>query len=124
MADDDNDRSEVLDDDVVPDKFPPERPYGVDERLTAAEEQVDEPLAERRKRERPDRLGADTGRVGPLVDEGGPDTETDMVAQEIDAGSPAPDAGMTQDKEEVTPAEEAAMHRTDDPPMGVGYLEG
>ena len=31
-------RSEQLDDDVVPEDYPPERPYGVDERLTPAEE--------------------------------------------------------------------------------------
>lgn len=121
MADDDNNRSEVLDDDVVPEEFPPERPYGVDERLTAAEEQVDEPLADRQRREGPDTLGADVGRVGMLVDEGGPDTEADMVAEEIHSM----DGDMTQDKEEVVPAEEVAMHLTDPPPMGDGdgYLE-
>lgn len=125
MADDDNEQSEGLDDDVVPEEFPPEQPYGVDERLTAAEEQVDEPLADRRERDRPDTLGADVGRVGTLVDEGGPDTEADMVAEEIDPGSPTADEDMTQDDEEVLPAEEAAMHLTDAPPMGDGdgYLE-
>lgn len=134
MADENNEQSQVLDDDVVPEEFPPEQPYGVDERLTAAEEQVDEPLADRVKRERPDTLGADAGRVGVLVDEGGPDTEPDMVAEEIapgirrdqvDPGSPTLSEYMTQDKEEVISAEEAAMHLTDEPPMGDGdgYLE-
>lgn len=134
MVDENNEQSQVLDDDVVPEEFPPEQPYGVSERLTAAEEQLDEPLAERVKRERPDTLGADPGRVGTLVDEGGTDTEPDLVAEEVeprirrdqlDPGSPTAAGYTTQDKEEVMPAEEVAMHLTDDPPMGDGdgYLE-
>ena len=126
---DSNDEAELLDDDVVPEEYPPEQPYGVNERLTAAEEQVGESLADRVKRERPDTLGTDEGRVGQLVAPGGEgsgDDEATEVADEIaprmrrdqrDPGDPSDDRDMTQDKEEVMPAEEAAMHLTDDPPL-------
>src|SRR5947209_379476 len=138
MADDNNESSQLVDDDVIPEEFPPEQPYGVNERLTPAEEQGGESLADRVKRERPDHLGTDVGRVGVLVadgDEANLDLEPDAAAREVDPGwrrdqldpsDPITGGGdMTQDKEEVMPAEEAAMHITAAPPMGDGdgYLE-
>lgn len=125
----DTNESELLDDDVVPEEYPPEQPYGVNERLTAGEEQVGESLEDRVRRERPDNLGSDVGRVGQLVDDGGADVEADLVAEEVapgmrrdqmDPGDPSAGEWMAQDKEEVIPAEEAAMHITEDPPMGDG----
>jgi hypothetical protein len=129
MADENDDTSELLDDDVVPEEYPPEQPYGVGERLTAAEEQSGESVEQRRRRERPDHLGEDIGRVGQLIapgDEEGIDLESDAIATEVaphrrrdqlDPGDPTVDQDMTQDREEVLSAEEAAMHLTDDPPM-------
>jgi hypothetical protein len=140
MSDDPN-RSEELDDDAIPEEFPPEQPYGVNERLTAEEEQVGESLEDRIRRERPDNLGEDVGRVGTLVAPGGEgtgDDEPDEVAEEItpqarrDQLDPDDAAygdstlrDVTQEKEGVIPAEEAAMHLTDEPPMGDGdgYLD-
>ena len=137
MADENNETSQLLDDDVVPEEFPPEQPYGVNERLTPREEQGGESVDERRRRERPDHLGTDPGRVGQLIDltdEDGVDAEPDAVAEEVapgwrrdqlDPGDPVLSSDMTQDKEEVIPAEEAAMHLTSPPPMGDGdgYIE-
>ena len=138
MADTENetDQAELLDDEVVPEEVPPERPYAVDERLTPREEQGGESVGERSRRERPDRLGEDAGRVGTLVAPGGDedvDDEADEVASEVAPGlrrdqlDPGTvfDRDVAQDKEEVVPAEEAAMHLTGDPPMGDGdgYLE-
>lgn len=127
-----SDESELLDDDVVPEEYPPEQPYGVNERLTPEEEQMGESFEDRTRRERPDHLGEDVGRVGTLVAPGGDeglDTEADEVASEIaprlrrdqlDPGDPTAGDYMTQDKEEVMSAEEAAMHLADAPPMGDG----
>src|SRR4051794_32798540 len=83
---DDSNLSEELDDDAIPEEFPPEQPYGVNERLTAEEEQMGESLEDRVKRERPDTLGQDIGRVGTLVAPGGDaagDYEADEVAEEL-----------------------------------------
>jgi hypothetical protein len=142
MSDTNNEESQLLDDDVLPEEYPPEQPYGVNERLTAAEEQIDEPLADRVKRERPDSLspGRDT-EVGRLVAPGGDeglDLEDQEVASEI-ARQPRRDqldpgdlgAGdstlrdTATERGDVMSAEEAAMHVTDEPPMGDGdgYLE-
>jgi hypothetical protein len=134
MSDANNESSQLLDDDVVPEEYPPEQPYGVNERLTPEEEQVGESLEDRVKRERPDNLGSDVGRVGQLIDDGGVDVEADLVAEEVapgmrrdqmDPGDPSAGEWMAQDKEEVIPAEEAAMHITEAPPMGDGdgYVE-
>ena len=135
MSDVNPDASVDLDEDALPEEYPPEQPYGVNERLTAAEEAVGESLEDRVKRERPDRLGQDEGRVGRLVAPGGDqaaDVEDAEVAEEIQLGIrrdqlDAEDAGFggdmrdaIQDREEVMPAEEAAMHLTDEPPMGDG----
>ena len=147
MSDFNNEESQLLDDDVLPEEFPPDRPMGVNERLTPAEEQVDEPLADRVAREEPDPLvqaleeEAAADEVGTLVAPGGdagPDTEADAVAvalgTEDDLGALSADdilAGqpdlrdMAQERMNTAPAEEAAMHLTDPPPMGDGdgYLE-
>ena len=129
MSDVNPDASVDLDDDTIPEEYPPEQPYGVNERLTAAEEAVGESLEDRVKRERPDHLGEDVGRVGTLVDGGGPDDEPDAVAEEVapglrrdqlDAEDDFTRESSVQDREEVIPAEEAAMHLTEDPPMGDG----
>lgn len=137
MADTNNEESQLLDDDVIPEEFPPEQPYAVNDPLTPEEEQVGESLADRVKRERPDRLGTDEGRVGTLVspdgDETGIDAEGTEVASEIEPqmrrdqlGSGDVGSGdstlrdVTQEKEGVISAEEAAMHTTDPPPMGDG----
>ena len=132
MSDVNPDASVDLDEDVLPEEYPPEQPYGVNERLTAAEEAVGESLDARRRRERPDHLGDDEGRVGRLVAPGADqaaDQEGTEVAEEIrpgirrdqrDAGDPGFGADLfdtAQDREEVMPAEEAAMHLTEDPPM-------
>src|SRR5688572_7052179 len=132
MPDDNNESSQLVDDDVIPEEYPPEQPYGVNDDPDAMDS-----VAERAKRERPDNLGEDVGRVGVLVDAGDEynlDVEADAVATEIppamrrdqmDPGDPSTGEYMTQDKEEVMPAEEAAMHLTDPPPMGDGdgYLD-
>src|SRR3954467_3796096 len=83
------DASVDLDEDALPEEYPPEQPYGVNERLTAAEEAVGESLEDRVKRERPDNLGQDEGRVGRLVAPGGDqgaDVEDAEVAEEIRPG--------------------------------------
>lgn len=138
----DSDQADLLDDDVVPEEYPPEQPYGVNERLTPEEEQMGETLERRVKRERPDHLGQDVGKVGTLVapggDETGIDDEADEIATEIppqprrdrldvgdeSAGDPTL-RDVSQEKEGVISAEEAAMHLTDPPPMGDGdgYVE-
>src|SRR5438445_4318888 len=120
MSDFEDEQAELLDDDVLPEEYPPEQPYGVGERLTPAEEQGGESVEDRRRRERPDRLGADEDRVGQLVapdEETGPDEEADEVAFEVppalrrDQRDPSDLTGMEgTDREEVIPAEEAAMH--------------
>jgi hypothetical protein len=129
---DPQDRSEEVDEEVVGDgEYPPERPVGVGERLTGAEEQVGETARRRDAREEPEASGSGDGGeeeegVGPLVapgDEEGVDDEAQEVAVEAqvtaDEGAGWTD-WTTQDREEVVPAEEAAMHLTADPPMGDG----
>lgn len=148
MSDDAN-LSELLDDDKLPAEYPPDEPLGVDEYgITAAEEEVDEPLAERVAREEPDLIpgedDSDLGApVGVLVepDEGivDRDFEADAVARE--SGPPPGDLPLDADdiafgddtlrdvaqEREGTElsAEEAAMHITAAPPLGDGdgYLE-
>lgn len=126
MSDADDNKSELLDDDVITTEFPPERPLGVDERPTALEEQVDEPLSTRILRENPDVGQSEEEHLGTLVapDGGsGLDSEGDEIAME--AGGPEGDEVSTLDREEVRPAEEEAIHLTDPPPMGDGdgYVE-
>ena len=126
MSEVDDNKAELLDDDVVTTDFPPESPMGVDERLTPSEEQVQEPLAQRVLREEPDADETEEEHLGTLVAPGGDegvDTEGDEVATE--AGGLGWNEASTLDREEVRPAEEDAMHLTDPPPMGDGdgYVE-
>jgi hypothetical protein len=144
-ARDDQDISEALDDDKLPADFPPDRPLGVDEYgVTPGEELVDEPLEARVRREIPDNVRAedtvDRG-IGSLVEPdqgGGRDTEPDAVAGLVTDGEDPdqldPDdllsgdpslRDVAQERVDDTPAEEAAIHVTDPPPMGDGdgYLE-
>ena len=125
MADTNNETSELVDDDVLPEEYPPERPYGVNERLTATEEQSGESLEERARRERPDRLSSDQDRVGRLFatgDEDGVDDEGDEIAFEMPIDLTEREG---TDREEVMSAEEAAMHLTGPPPMhdSDGYVD-
>jgi hypothetical protein len=123
MTDAYEDGAEQVDEDVLDGEYPPERPLGVDERLTAAEEQVGESARRRAAREEPDRAGrGDPDLVGQLVapgDEEGTDDEDQEIALEAELDDGYGD-WSTQDLEEVAPAEEAAMHLTADPPMGDG----
>jgi hypothetical protein len=125
MAEADDNKAELLDEDVIGAEYPPDEPMAVDERLTAIEEQSGESFGHRVTREddRDDLSEPDLGSVGTLVAPGGDqwvDDEDTEVADEVrDLG----DAGWetaTQDREEVQSAEEAAMHLTEPPPMGDG----
>jgi hypothetical protein len=141
--------AETLDDDKLPGEYPPDEPMGLNAYGTVpAEERGSEPLAERVRREEPDfgeasvTPGADDGGVGTLVEPdagAGPDEEADAVAGEIDPGPPGaraagdPAGGDPTTRDVATerapggrPAEEAAMHETEPPPMGGGdgYVEG
>ena len=110
--------SESLDDDKLDGmQFPPDRPLGAEDRgVTDAEDSLDE----RARRENPDRWASKwEGEVGALVDDGGADTEADAVATEArDERDPLGRDVTAQDLGEIQPAEEAAMHLTDPPPMG------
>jgi len=66
MADND-DISELVDDDVLPDAYPPERPLGVDERLTAVEEQAGESFGHRVTREDDGEERGDDRGIGQLI---------------------------------------------------------
>jgi len=126
MSEVDDNKAELLDDDVVYEEFPPDQPLGVNERLTPSEEQVDEPLARRVAREEPDVGETREEHLGTLVAPGGDeglDLEADQVASE--AGGLGWNEPTALDREEVVAAEEDAMHLTDPPPMGDGdgYLE-
>jgi hypothetical protein len=146
---DDPNLSEQLDDDKLPPEYPPDRPLGVDQYgITPAEEEVDEPLWERVKREVPDvQPREDDSEYGQPVsvlvepDQGmiDADDEPDAVASEsgmpigelpIDADDIAfgddtlRDVAQEREGTDLS-AEEAAMHITAPPPMGDGdgYLE-
>ena len=140
--------AEFLDDDKLPSEYPPDRPLGVDEYgVTAYEETVPEPLEERLRREEPDfdelaRRGdrGDDGdgddEVGTLVDadEGGFDDEGDSVATSIRrvrqrniseddiayGDETLRDVATERLDDDDVPAEEAAIHITEAPPMGDG----
>jgi hypothetical protein len=90
-------RAEGLDEDEIGGDFPPEEPLGVDEYgTTAGEERFDEPLDERIAREEPDVLPVD-----------GSAAQADEVDDTFD--------DAVQEHEAPVPAEEAALHITDDP---------
>jgi hypothetical protein len=124
MSEVDDNNAELLDEDVLEGEYPPDSPMGVDERLTAIEEQSGESFGHRVTREDPrdDLAEPDDGSVGTLVAPGGDqwiDTEDTEVAEELRTTGGA-GWDMAQDREEVQSAEEAAMHLTDPPPMGDG----
>jgi hypothetical protein len=129
VSDTGEDRSELVDDEAIDGEYPPERPLGAAERPTANDEQMGDSLRRRRAREETDRsspAGADDDRVGPLVDgadELGLDDEDQEVAIEL-RDEDGPYGGTILDLGEVQPAEEAAMHLTEPPPMhdDDGYL--
>lgn len=120
--------SELTDDDKLGgEQYPPDRPLGAEDR---GMDDSQDSVVERMRRENPDRWQArDRGEVGHLVDqadESGVDDETDAVATEARDERDRLDRDVApQDLEEIDPAEEAAVHRTDDPPMGDGdgYVE-
>ncbi|MDQ1438397.1 MAG: hypothetical protein QOK43_2026 [Acidimicrobiaceae bacterium] len=86
---------------------PGDTPQGVDQwGTTAREEQSDEPLAERVRRELPDVEPGDDGHVGRLVQQDQGMIDMDVEAEEV-ATMTGDDAGLS--------AEEAAMHITDVP---------
>lgn len=136
---DDANLSELLDDDKLPAEYPPDEPLGVfEDELTVRGQQTDEPLEERVLREEPEvweREPVDEP-VGHLVEPEsgqGLDLTKEAVASVVEGGSPPDDldaddlaAGDTTTRDVATErvddlsAEEAAMHLTDDPPMGDG----
>lgn len=140
MSDDPN-LSELLDDDKLPPVYPPDPPSGVlEDELTVRGQETDEPLEERVLREEPDfpmAMSPDDEPVGTLVGpEGGegPVLTKENVAYAVDpglAGDDQLDAGdfasgdittgdVATERVGELPAEEAAVHLTDDPPMGDG----
>lgn len=128
------DLSEVLDEDKLAGggNFPPDQPVGsFDYGVTPQEQRVQEPIAERVQREKPEQsFVGEEGRVGRLVapDEGiNPDEEADAVARDVDAVAghdlPVGDVGTgdtttydvaTELGQDVS-AEEAAVHERDVP---------
>ncbi|MDQ3385040.1 MAG: hypothetical protein M3503_03355 [Actinomycetota bacterium] len=142
MSDDAN-LSELLDDDKLPDEYPPERPLGVeDPGVTADHGAIGDSLAERVAREEPDVLhepSSDDGALGHLVEPDlgmAPDAEADLVASAVDS-----EVGALADGDLVTgdetlrdvatervddrSAEELALHLTEEPPLleGDSYLD-
>jgi hypothetical protein len=63
--------------------------------------------------------GAATHQLVAPGDEEGADLESDAVASELEGASAAPHLDQLEVDEELT-AEEAAMHFTDEPPVGDG----
>ena len=116
------DGDKLADDEVFADDeltvIPRDQPIGIDTYgLTAAEDAIDEPIAERHDHEQPEvwehaeRLDGDESIVGRLVEPdqgGGPDEESDAVAEAV--------GGLSDEMS----AEEAAIHITAAPPMGDG----
>jgi hypothetical protein len=143
MTDDPN-LSELLDDDKLPEEYPPDRPLGVEDPDVIPDHlALGDTVAERAAREEPDTLGppaGDGGHVGHLVepDQGmGPDVEADAVAslaeEELDGalaeddivGGDPTTRDVATERYEDESAEEAAMHLTDPPPMhdSDGYVD-
>ena len=143
MTDDPN-LSELLDDDTLPDEYPPDRPLGVEDvGVTADHGALGDTLAERIAREEPEVSGpppSDVGAIGHLVapDQGmAADTEADLVATSTDDGDlDAPGVGdpaggddtlrdVATERVDDRSAEELAIHATEDPPLreGDSYLD-
>jgi len=113
----DQNLSEELDDDKIDGDYPPEEPLAVDDYgTTAAEEAWDEPLEERLAREEPDVLApSDDGLELVQPDEGAhTDVEPDEVATLVDHTGDDTLDDVAQEHEGAVPAEEAAMHITED----------
>jgi hypothetical protein len=86
---------------------PGDAPKGAEEfGITAREEQMDEPLAERVRREQPERVGGADVPVGRLVQPDGGMLDVDTEGTEI---------AMETEDDGALAAEEAAMHITDSP---------
>lgn len=134
---DDANLSELLDDDKLPPEYPPDEPLGVfEDELTVRGQQTDEPLEERVQREEPEVWEQEPvdEPVGHLVEpESGQelDLTKETVARAVDGGPDGGDletgdiaAGDTTTRDVATEraeefsAEEAAIHLTEDPPMG------
>lgn len=143
MTDDPN-LSELLDDDKLPEEYPPEQPLGVDDAgVTADHGAIGDSLEQRVAREQPEVVpqpSADDGAVTHLVapDEGtAPDLEKDVVATTTDddetgaleandiAGGTDTDRDVATERIDDRSAEELAVHATDDPPLldGDSYLD-
>lgn len=131
MAQTDRDDATFADDDNLTGltEFPPEEPLAVDERLTPVEEQAGERFERRvAHREDHDDDRPEPDRVGTLVAPGGGlgfDDEGDEVAMETRGADPTL-WETALELEGTVPAEEAAMHLTEPPPMddSDGYLDG
>jgi len=120
-----NEHAKDLDEEGIPDLetpvnedeglIPPrDHPQGVEEfGITAAEERMDEPIADRVLREEPDfdessvARAADDAIGGRLIE---PGSEDDVLDEEKDSI-----ASLVTDGEEGLSAEESAMHITDSP---------
>lgn len=142
MTDDPN-LSELLDDDKLPEEYPPDRPLGVEDADVIPDHMaLGDTVAERNARQEPDTLGPppeDAGEVGQLVepDQGmGPDEEGDAVAAEVEdrgadlsvddlVGGDSTTRDVATERYEHETAEEQAMHVTDPPPMHAsdGYVD-
>ena len=142
MSDDAN-LSELLDDDKLPDEYPPDRPLGVeDPGVTADHGAIGDSLAERVAREEPDVVPApssDAGALGHLVEPDlgmATDAEADLVASAPDDERGAlPDGDLVAgddtlrdvatERVDDRSAEELALHLTEEPPLleGDSYLD-
>lgn len=130
FASDDKNLSELVDDDKLPEEYPPDEPTAVDDYGTTAREQVvPEPIDERVAREEPDQgLGGSAGsdvEVGELVEPdagAGTDETAEAVAHEEPEHGSRP---LPPEQSVPQSAEGEAVHRTEEPPMGDGdgYLE-
>src|SRR5690606_515915 len=113
-------RSEMLDDDVLPPEYPPDRPLGVDQYGTTwQEERVDEPLEDRVRREEPDVVALDPDADLDAVDAGHTGehalhgSEPPPAGGRPDDGDPVGGAPSRRDvatERVAAPAEEAAVH--------------
>lgn len=127
-----DDLSETLDDDHLTGEYPPEQPLGsLDYGTTPAEQRIPEPIDERVRREKPETSTVgEADRAGRLVepDEGThTDAEAQAVATEISGVAPhdrpvgdvgTGDVTTSETATELTQdlsAEEAAMHRREEP---------
>ena len=135
MTDDPN-LSELLDDDKLPEEYPPERPLGVeDPGVTADHGAIGDSVAERAAREEPDVVAgppSEAGTVGHLVEPGGDqgrDVDADLVATAVGGNEHGARAagdiasGSDTDREVATERiddrseEELAVHVTEAPPL-------